>query len=108
MLKVFINLFKKDLNILHFFYVIIVVLSSCKNSEEVKPRYSNIEEWVFAPGQMEWDNSYQLTAQSDGVLKNAEFEVGNFVQVGNILALIDNPNNVINANSSNDQLIISK
>lgn len=85
------------------------VFVACNNSNEtIKPVHKNIDEWVFAPGQMEWDNSYYLTAQSDGVLKNANFEIGNLVRKGDVIAIVDNANNLINANASNDQLKIAK
>jgi multidrug resistance efflux pump len=62
---------------------------------------------VFASGQLEWDNSYNLTAQTDGVLQNANFEVGNTVAKGKIIATIDNEINKINAETSQEQLVIS-
>lgn len=80
---------------------------SCSNNKEVKPLVQDIKELVFASGQLEWDDSYNLTALTDGVLKNANFEIGNVVQKGDSLATIDNQMNTINTQTSQSQLAIS-
>jgi multidrug efflux pump subunit AcrA (membrane-fusion protein) len=82
---------------------------SCKNKEtvEVKPVIQDIQEWVFAPGQIEWDDSYNLTAQTDGILLNANYDIGTMVKKGSIIATIDNQSNVINTTTAADQLVIA-
>jgi len=80
---------------------------SCKDGKEVHSINKDIKELVFASGQLEWDNSYNLTAQTDGVLQNANFEVGNTVAKGTIIATIDNQLNQINAEVAQEQLTIS-
>lgn len=82
---------------------------SCKNKEtvEIKPVVQDIQEWVFAPGQIEWDDSYNLTAQTDGILLNANYDIGTVVKKGSIIATIDNQSNVINTNTASDQLVIA-
>ena len=82
-------------------------VASCSNNKEVKPLVQDIKELVFASGQLEWDDSYNLTALTDGVLKNANFEIGNVVQKGDSLATIDNQMNTINTQTSQSQLVIS-
>ena len=82
-------------------------VASCSNNKEVKPLVQDIKELVFASGQLEWDDSYNLTALTDGVLKNANFEIGNVVQKGDSLATIDNQMNTINTQTSQSQLAIS-
>lgn len=84
-----------------------LTLFSCGKSEEIQPINQDIKELVFASGQLEWDDSYNLTAQTDGVLQNANFEVGNTVAKGKTLATLDNEINKINAETSQEQLVIS-
>ncbi len=90
-----------------FIISIAIIFASCSGNKEVKPIVQDIKELVFASGQLEWDNSYNLTALTDGVLKNANFEIGNVVQKGDSLATIDNQMNVINTQTAQSQLIIS-
>jgi multidrug efflux pump subunit AcrA (membrane-fusion protein) len=87
--------------------VFLLSLLSCGKSEEIKPISQDIKELVFASGQLEWDDSYNLTAQTDGVIQSINFEVGNSVNKGKILAVIDNPINQINVNIAEEQLVIS-
>lgn len=87
--------------------LLFLVLFSCSKKEEVKPMRQDIKELVFASGQLEWDDAYNLTAQTDGVLESANFEVGNIVSKGKIIASIDNKINKINAETSQEQLAIS-
>lgn len=87
--------------------ILLLTLYSCGDSKEIKPITQNIKELVFASGQLEWDNSYNLTAQTDGVLQNINFEVGNTINKGKVLAIIDNPINQINAEVAQEQLVIS-
>jgi len=82
-------------------------LGSCSNNKEVKPIVQDIKELVFASGQLEWDNSYNLTAQTDGILQNANFDIGNKVNKGDSLAKIDNQTNTINTQTTQEQLVIS-
>lgn len=60
---------------------------------------------VFASGGR-WDNSYNLTAQTEGVLLDLHFEVGNKITKGHILANIDNKSNQI-APTAKKQLSIA-
>ena len=85
-----------------------ITLFSCKTPTETQPVVQDIKELVFASGTLEWKNSYNLTAQTDGVLSNISFEVGNKVSKGKILAKIDNGGNLINTETSQAQLAISR
>jgi multidrug efflux pump subunit AcrA (membrane-fusion protein) len=87
--------------------IIGLTLFSCGKSEEVQPINQDIKELVFASGQLEWDDSYNLTAQTDGILQNANFEIGNMVTKGKTIATLDNEINKINAETSQEQLVIS-
>lgn len=84
-----------------------ILLFSCTSKKEIKPVVQDIKELVFASGVLEWDNAYHLTAQTDGVLTDASFEVGNKVLKGTILATIENKTNQINTQTAQEQLAIS-
>ena len=85
----------------------ILLLFSCNSNKEVKPITKDIKELVFASGVIEWDNSYNLTAQTDGILSNVELEVGDKVLKGKVVCRIDNPTNVINKKTAQEQLQIA-
>lgn len=87
--------------------ILFITLQSCGSKEEMQPIIKDIKELVFASGTMEWDDAYQLTAQTDGVLTEANFEVGDKVNAGKIIAVINNPSNQINTNSAKEQLKIA-
>lgn len=84
------------------------ILVSCGTNEEIHPKIENIKELVFASGTLEWDNSYNLTAQTEGILQNVTFDIGKSVNENEILATIDNKTNEINSVSSGELTSISK
>ena len=86
---------------------LVLLFLSCGKNEEVKPLRQDIQELVFASGQLEWDDSYNVIAQTDGVLGKVVFEVGQPVTKGMIIASIDNKVNEVNAESAKEQLVIS-
>lgn len=91
---------------------IVIILSlltifSCNKTKEEKPIVQDIKELVFASGQLEWDDSYNLTAQTDGVLQYTNFDVGTSISKGNIIAKIENQTNEINTQTAQEQLVIS-
>ena len=91
-----------------FLLLTLSTLVSCGTKEEGKPVVQDIKELVFASGELEWDNSYNLTAQTDGILINATFDVGNKVTENQIIASIDNKTNENNTASAKDLVVISK
>ncbi len=79
-------------------------IQSCgKKTAETKPIRKNITETVFASGILEANNTYNLTAQTDGYLVKISFEEGDLVAAGEIIAIIDNKENRFNTQSA-DQL----
>jgi multidrug efflux pump subunit AcrA (membrane-fusion protein) len=82
-------------------------LFSCNKEKGTKPVVQDIKELVFASGTLEWDNSYKLTAQTDGILSNIDFEIGDTVKNGKVLAKIDNPTNRVNTETAKEQLNIN-
>ena len=83
------------------------ILASCESKDEVKPIIQDIKELVFASGEIQWDDSYNLTAQTEGVLSNANFEVGMKITEGTVLAIVDNRSSGINTETAQEQLNIA-
>jgi multidrug efflux pump subunit AcrA (membrane-fusion protein) len=68
-----------------------LMLGSCgKKLDETTPVRKDVTETVFASGVLEAPNTYQLTAQADGYLIQVNFEEGEKVPVGKLLAVVDN------------------
>src|SRR5690606_829434 len=86
--------------------VLFVTLQSCGSKEEAQPVVKDIKELVFASGMLDWDDAYHLTAQTDGILTEADFEVGAKRNIGKVIAVIDNPSNRINTHAAEEQLTI--
>lgn len=88
----------------------ISLLVACKNntSNEVKPTRKDISEIVFASGSLESDDKYNLTAQTDGNIIKLNIEEGDKVTVGEVVAIIDNKQNIINTKNANEQLKIAE
>lgn len=87
----------------------LLLLNACgKKTEETKPIRKNITETVFASGILVPENQYNLTAQSDGYLINLNFEEGDIVKTGDLLATIDNETYDINSQGATLLLEIAK
>ena len=77
------------------------VFVSCSEEQKgMKTQRKDITEMVFASGMLEADNQYNLTAQTDGFLVEMNFEEGTLVVKGEVMAVIDNSQNVMNAESA--------
>ncbi len=87
--------------------ILSALLFSCSGEKGTKPVVQDIKELVFASGTLEWKNSYNLTAQTDGILTNVDFEIGDAVAKGKVLAKIENNNNLINSQTAKEQLSIN-
>ncbi len=86
----------------------LLVLSSCGNKlNETQASRKDISDLVFAPGTLESDDRYELTAQTDGYLVKMNFSEGTLVKNGELLAIIDNDQNIINAQSANSLHVIA-
>lgn len=88
-------------------FLVPIFLFSCSEKNEVKPEIKDIKELVFASGELQWQDGYNLIAQTDGVLSKVNFDIGNEVKKGEVIAQIDNENNQINVKSAKEQLAIS-
>jgi multidrug efflux pump subunit AcrA (membrane-fusion protein) len=82
--------------------IIIAILAvSCgKAIKETTPQRKDITEMVFASGILEAEDQYNLTAQTDGYLVKLNFKEGDAVTAGQLLAVIDNNQNIINSQSA--------
>lgn len=87
----------------------LILLNSCgKNTKTVKPERKNITETVFASGVLVPDDQYNLTAQSDGYIINLNFDEGDIVKGGDLMAVIDNKTYDINSQSADLLLKIAQ
>ena len=79
----------------------LLMLSACGNkTQPVTPVHKDLTEMVFASGVLEADDQNNLTAQTDGYLIKLDFKEGDLVSAGQLLAQIDNSQNIINARSA--------
>lgn len=91
------------------FTAIIAMVTSCgKPSQETKPIRKDVTETVFASGALEANGTYSLTAQTDGYLVQVNFNEGDIVKEGQILAVVDNKQNIFNNKSANALYEISR
>lgn len=82
-----------------------LLFASCgKKTNEAKPERKDITETVFAPGTLEPEKKYNLTAQTEGYILELRFDDGDTVKNGQVLALIDNKTNAISAVSAENLL----
>jgi RND family efflux transporter MFP subunit len=63
---------------------------------------------VFATGSLKADNEYLVAAQTDGYLKSINFEEGDVINAGKVLAIIDNKQSLVNVNQTGKLLAIAK
>ena len=89
---------------IHLFINLIAVffiLQSCgKKTEETTPIRKDVTETVFASGVLEAKNTYNLTSQVDGYLVSINFNEGDIIQKGFVIAVLDNKESVINTESA--------
>jgi len=71
-----------------------------KKTEETHPVRRDVTETVFASGILEAQNTYTLTAQTDGYLEAVRFEEGDVIESGDVLAVIDGQESQVNAESA--------
>jgi multidrug resistance efflux pump len=86
----------------------VLIWSSCtQKAGETKPIRKAVTETVFASGVLVPEDKYNLTAQNDGYLVQLNFEEGDTLKAGKVLAVIENKQNAINAQSADELLNIA-
>jgi multidrug efflux pump subunit AcrA (membrane-fusion protein) len=81
--------------------------SCAQKTNETKPVRKAVTETVFASGILVPDDKYNLTAQNDGYLVALNFDEGDTVKAGKLLAVIENKQNLVNAQSADELLGIA-
>jgi HlyD family secretion protein len=88
---------------IHITLFSLLILASCgKKTVETKPIRKDVTETVFASGILEAKNTYTLKAQTDGYLSAVNFEEGDLIKIGTVLAVVDNKENSFNNESAKD------
>ena len=81
----------------------VLFFTACgKQVEETKPIRKDVTETVFASGVLEAKNTYTLKAQIDGYLSAVNFEEGDIVSAGKIVAIVDNKESSFNNESAKE------
>jgi multidrug efflux pump subunit AcrA (membrane-fusion protein) len=89
--------------------ILAIFLFSCgKKTETATVQRKDITEMVFATGSLKADDEYLVAAQADGYLKTLNFEEGDVINAGRVLAVIDNKQSLVNVNQSGKLLAIAK
>jgi multidrug resistance efflux pump len=89
--------------------VIGFLLESCgKKTEETTPIRKDVIETVFASGVLEAKNTYTLKALTDGYLTAVNFEEGEVIKPGKVLAIVDNKENGFNQESARELFNIAQ
>ncbi|WP_298265118.1 HlyD family efflux transporter periplasmic adaptor subunit [uncultured Lutibacter sp.] len=91
-----------------FFFTSLILIGSCgKQITETKPIRKDVIETVFASGVLVPENQYNLTSLSDGYIKNLNINEGDIVTTNQLLAIVDNEQSIINAQSADKLLTIA-
>lgn len=89
--------------------ILAIFLFSCgKKTETTTVQRKDITEMVFATGSLKADDEYLVAAQADGYLKTLNFEEGDVINAGKVLAIIDNKQSLVNVNQTGKLLAIAK
>ncbi|MDZ7936059.1 MAG: HlyD family efflux transporter periplasmic adaptor subunit [Emticicia sp.] len=89
--------------------ILAISLFSCgKKTETATVQRKDITEMVFATGSLKADDEYLVAAQADGYLKTLNFEEGDVINAGKVLAVIDNKQSLVNVNQTGKLLAIAK
>src|SRR5476651_309333 len=73
-----------------FLILIVSVLTGCADHNEIKPQRKDIVDAVFGSGHIENRDQYQVTANTDGYLKDAYVAEGDTVKPGEKLFRLTN------------------
>jgi multidrug efflux pump subunit AcrA (membrane-fusion protein) len=94
---------------MYVFILLAISLFSCgKKTETATVQRKDITEMVFATGSLKADDEYLVAAQADGYLKSVNFEEGDVIDAGKVLAVIENKQSLVNVNQTAKLLAIAK
>ena len=89
--------------------IALVFLAGCQQQfEETTPIRKDITETVFASGKLYAEGTYNLIAKSDGYLVAINFEEGDVVAEGAVLAVVENENSKVNNIGTQELFEIAK
>ncbi|MDB4902058.1 MAG: efflux rane fusion protein [Mucilaginibacter sp.] len=84
------NMIMKNYNILKIFSLLLLLLSACQQSKEIRPRRRPVIDAVFGSGHLENREQYALVAGADGYLNKAYVAEGDTVSAGQRLYSLSN------------------
>jgi multidrug efflux pump subunit AcrA (membrane-fusion protein) len=81
-------------------FTLSILIACGKQTDEARPIRQDVTETVFASGVLEADGSYSLNSQAEGYLIEVNFNEGDLVQEGHVLAVVDNKESRLNTESA--------
>jgi multidrug efflux pump subunit AcrA (membrane-fusion protein) len=93
---------------MRYLIVVLIFLTACTKEPETSPVVQDIKELVFASGEIEWQNPYDLVAQTEGVLSEFSIEIGDELLANQKVGWIDNASNRENLKSAEELLQLSR
>lgn len=92
-----------------FLLMAFVFLAGCRQQyEDTKPIRKDVTETVFASGKLAAKGTYNLIARSDGYLVKINFEAGDIVTTGAVLAVVNNETSMINTTGNQELFEIAE
>jgi len=88
--------------------ILLAGILACSKEPETRPVVQDIKELVFASGQVEWKDAWNLVAQTDGILEELNLETGDEVQAGQLLGSVANPANTENLRTAGRQVRLAE
>lgn len=93
----------KNLGNILFLAAVLLFITSCgKNKNTISPVKKDITETVFASGILVPEDEYNLTSLTDGYITKLMFDEGDLIKTGELLAIVENKQSVVNAISAED------
>lgn len=91
-------------------FFLAILFFSCKKKKEVlvSPVVSSITEAVFAPGRIEADEQFMLTAISDGYVRDILVSEGDSIKGGQVLLVQDNATAAVQQKTATENLEIAE